>query len=646
MRNSRFLLLSLAASALVACKEQSPGPGATAPPDSSGAARSLLVAPEIKSVRVLSQNWTDADARAYYNTSQGSRMLPLVWFLNLEQENSTVPFNDAVNMRALGYLPRSKDGEGNPFGLPIGFAQDAESVGLTCAACHTAQINFKGTAWLIDGGPTIANAQSMMTRLAAALTATRDDAAKFDRFAKAVLGAGNSEAGKAALKTSMEPVIRARSEYNARNFPHEGQPGFGPGRIDAFDAIFNEVVVRFAHVGNAKTQCDAPVSYPFLWDTPQHDFVQWNGSAQNLVINPLHIHPIHIGALGRNIGEVLGVFADVDTEKEMDFPPGSYGSSVKVKNLDDLENLLRNLWSPKWPEAAFGKPDQKLVDAGAVLFSKHCAECHESINRTDPNRKVTAIMRDVHTDQSMARNAATRTSESGVFKNKIMLIPAPHVIAESEPVSTLLTFLGQRTLLGANFFPSDAFAPMSEVKVEINEGSSKLLLSLSALDVTDGKMKMARVKSLKLWQAGRNPITRDGEDLKDLAQLLAQDFEKVKGEAEGTAAKLMIDDMKETPVMFQYKGRPMNGIWATAPYLHNGSVPTLDDLLKPASARKATFKLGSREFDPVKVGYVDEGDFIFDTKANPGNSNAGHEYGETVFTDAERAQLIEYMKTL
>ena len=338
--------------------------------------------------------------------------------------------------------------------------------------------------------------------------------------------------------------------------------------------------------------------------------------------------------------------ADVDTEKEMNFPPGGFASSVKVKNLDEVENLLRNLWSPKWPEAAFGKPDQKLVDAGAVLFSKHCAECHESINRTDPNRKVTAIMRDVHTDQSMARNAATRTSESGVFKNKIMLIPAPHVIAETEPVSTLLTFLGQRTLLGANFFPSDAFAPMSEVKVEINEGSSKLLLSLSALDVTDGKMKMARVKSLKLWQAGRNPITRDGEDLKDLAQLLAQDFEKVKGESEGTAAKLMIDDMKETPVMFQDKGRPMNGIWATAPYLHNGSVPTLDDLLKPASARKATFKLGSREFDPVKVGYVDEGDFIFDTKANPGNSNAGHEYGETVFTDAERAQLIEYMKTL
>ncbi|MEO6786199.1 MAG: di-heme-cytochrome C peroxidase, partial [Chthoniobacteraceae bacterium] len=597
-------------------------------------------------VRVLSQNWTDADARAYYNTSQGSRMMPLAWFLNLEQEKSTVPFNDAANLRALGYLPRSKDANGNQSGLPIGFAQDGDSVGLTCSACHTAQINFKGTAWLIDGGPTLANAQSMMTSLAAALKATRDDAGKFDRFAKAVLGANSSDAGKASLKTSMDPVIRARSDYNARNFPSAGQPGFGPGRIDAFDAIFNEVVVRFAHVGNAKTQCDAPVSYPFLWDTPQHDVVQWNGSARNLVIDPLHIHPIHIGALGRNIGEVLGVFADVDTEKVQEFPPGSYTSSVKVKNLDDLENLLRNLWSPKWPEAAFGKPDQKLVDAGAVLFRIHCAECHESINRTDPNRKVTAVMRDVHTDQSMARNAATRTSESGVFRGKTILTPAPHVIADTEPVGTLLSFLGQRTLLGANLFPSADIAPMSEVKVEINEGSSKLLLTLNAPELADGKMKMAHVKSLKLWQAGKNTIVRDGEDLKDLTQLLAQDFDKVKGEVDGDSARLKIEDMAKSPVQFQYKGRPLNGIWATAPYLHNGSVPTLDDLLKPASARKPTFKLGSREFDPVKVGYVDEGDFIFDTKANPGNSNAGHEYGETVFTDAERAQLIEYMKTL
>ncbi len=66
--------------------------------------------------------------------------------------------------------------------------------------------------------------------------------------------------------------------------------------------------------------------------------------------------------------------------------------------------------------------------------------------------------------------------------------------------------------------------------------------------------------------------------------------------------------------LLSYKARSLNGIWATAPYLHNGSVPTLYDLLLPVNAREAapkarpvTFKVGAREFDPVKVGFRYEG---------------------------------------
>ena len=52
-----------------------------------------------------------------------------------------------------------------------------------------------------------------------------------------------------------------------------------------------------------------------------------------------------------------------------------------------------------------------------------------------------------------------------------------------------------------------------------------------------------------------------------------------------------------------YKARPLNGIWATAPFLHNGSVPTMYDLLLPVAERPKTFYLGSREYDPEKMGY-------------------------------------------
>jgi hypothetical protein len=105
-----------------------------------------------------------------------------------------------------------------------------------------------------------------------------------------------------------------------------------------------------------------------------------------------------------------------------------------------------------------------------------------------------------------------------------------------------------------------------------------------------------------------------------------------------------------------YKVRPLNGIWATPPYLHNGSVPTIDALLSPVSERPTKFYLGNREYDPVKLGYHTEelaNGFEFDT-SRPGNSNRGHEFndggGDGVIGQKlppeERKALIEFIKTL
>ena len=100
-----------------------------------------------------------------------------------------------------------------------------------------------------------------------------------------------------------------------------------------------------------------------------------------------------------------------------------------------------------------------------------------------------------------------------------------------------------------------------------------------------------------------------------------------------------------------YKARPLNGAWATAPYLHNGSVPTLHDLLLPPDRRPKSFHVGSREFDPIKVGLKEEDKgFLYkthDDKGNPipGNSNEGHEAGTTL-SDDDRWALVEYLKSL
>ena len=97
-----------------------------------------------------------------------------------------------------------------------------------------------------------------------------------------------------------------------------------------------------------------------------------------------------------------------------------------------------------------------------------------------------------------------------------------------------------------------------------------------------------------------------------------------------------------------YRARPLNGTWAMAPYLHNGSVANLQELLLPAARRSKVLYMGNWDFDPARVGYESSSPFpgasVLDTRL-PGNSNAGHEYG-TQLSDADRAALIEYLKTL
>jgi len=94
----------------------------------------------------------------------------------------------------------------------------------------------------------------------------------------------------------------------------------------------------------------------------------------------------------------------------------------------------------------------------------------------------------------------------------------------------------------------------------------------------------------------------------------------------------------------------LDGIWLRGPYLHNGSVPSLRDLLKPPAERPAVFYRGYDLLDPVNVGFVSQGTvaektgFRFDTGV-AGNGNGGHLYG-TELPEEQKAALLEYLKTL
>lgn len=100
-----------------------------------------------------------------------------------------------------------------------------------------------------------------------------------------------------------------------------------------------------------------------------------------------------------------------------------------------------------------------------------------------------------------------------------------------------------------------------------------------------------------------------------------------------------------------YVAPALHGLWLRAPYLHNGSVPTLWDLLTPPEDRPRRFIKGIDILDLENVGFLapecdpkDERGYCFNTEER-GNGKGGHDYG-TSLPDEEKRQLIEYLKTL
>jgi hypothetical protein len=545
----------------------------------------------VTKVVYLSQNWSPEESVRFYFTSQGSQIIPYDWFRTLEQADSTTPFLDIQNILKYRYLPQ-KPGPYNPDGLPVGFVADQGVgrvwLGMTCAACHTTEIHFGGTAYRIDGAPTHGDVQGLLTALVCAMQQTLNDPAKFGRFAAKVLGQANTADNQGELKAQLTASLKTRVGYNLRNFPGYDPRQTSPppptryGRLDAVDAIVNEV---YHHAQPDASQAaspivgallaNAPVSYPFLWDTPQHDFVEWLGIARN---GGLH----DVLTLSRNVGQVLGVFGDFVIPERPRLLNLGYSSSVKIFNLTGLENELKTLWSPQWP-ADFPPIDKAAAELGAKLYQTHCMSCHALIDRSDPGRKVRAVITATGTDPQASSNFFGRTGPAGKL-----------------------------TGATANFIPFTAKIPPV--------ADADMMLTHVIIGTIIGDFKQAPPDELaQIHFRGPRPRT--------VALAMAQQGAK-------------------------YKTRPLDGIWATAPYLHNGSVPNLDALLRPAAQRPKSFAIGVRSFDPVKVGYLtDVPGFPRFNVNNPdgtpivGNSNTGHEFASGL-SDEERRQLVEYLKTL
>lgn len=541
-------------------------------------------ASEVGNVSYLEQNWSDKDRDYFYFADQGSRLIPYDFFLHLEQADNEKLLRSDNSMLRFGFIPAAPS-KNNPDGLPIGLARNGNKMGPTCAACHTQQITYNNENIRIDGGQAFVDLQLFLTQLTSSLKATVENKQKFLRFQQKLLGDKATEKRQQALQNQLTIEYEKRKNYAIQNHT---DLGYGFTRLDAFGAILNRSLTATG-VENNNFPPNAPTSYPYIWDTPQHDYVEWNGSQSNS----------GVGSLARNIGEVIGVFGDIETETSnwLGFIDGGYNSSINTSELRELEHIVGKLHSPQWPDS-FPEIDNDLVKIGRGLYEQHCIQCHVDIDRTDPMRKIQVRMStlsEINTDPLMAENAIYTTGKTGKFEGRPRYYFAGNVLGEEAPAIHI---------------------------------ANNIMVGILKNNPVQATLAKRDAKKIGHPEENHPPKYVDGE--------IIEHGQEVSDHA-----------------LLAYKARPLNGVWTSAPYLHNGSVPDMYQLLLPAEQRVKQFYLGSWEYDVKQLGYVSKAastGFLFDT-SHDGNSNAGHEYGtgyygKPALTAPDRWALIEYLKTL
>ena len=539
----------------------------------------------------LDQHWTIDQRNRFYHIPQGNELLPYAWFVALEQPRISFKgaplFMDDSYLEGFGFIPDSASAQ-NPDALPVGFTreenftdpytgQNSTALGLTCAACHTGELFYRGKAIRIDAGPSMLNLKKFQTALGFALGWTYYDPLRFRRFEHRVLGPNPSSVAKAELREALKNYLSTawpEVKEELTHFPTDE----GYGRTDALVRIGNFVFGTELNNKKNYAKGTGPVNFPPIWDASWFDWVQYNGSIQQ--------------PMGRNVGEAMGVRSRVNL---LGYPGTRFDNTINLPNLREIEILIGGgdklgdgVWSPRWPTDIFGAIDTQKAAKGEALYRKLCVGCHQWPILSDQEHKldrwtdgkdtdglqflkVTMVsLDDIGTDPNEARDFANRTADSG---------------------------------------------PLGKGVVSAKDGL--FYISQEVIQRAYANLKLSSAEQDE-WNGHRENVLR---------------------------------------APLEYKARPHNGIWATPPYLHNGSVPSVYDLLSPVSERPKHFYLGSKEYDPVHLG-IDtvplKGAKEFRTD-KPGNSNAGHEFNDGLLgngrigrklSDEERMEIIEYLKTL
>ena len=618
--------------------------------------------------------WQDENSEWFHHASQGTATIPIPysWFVALEEPKSSPwlvflgkkkPFKNEYLLR-LGFIGQDKTTP-NPDALPIGLARTESiffpglnrqdvAVGFTCAACHTGQIAYENTRYVVDGGPAMIDLGLLTQTMGAALGQTALSSqfpildGRFDRFARKVLGSNYNVLSKATLKGQLTKTIKQLSTTSDVINVTEGF-----SRLDALNRIGNTVFNADMQRPSNYSPITAPVNFPHIWTTSWFNWVQYDAS----IMQPLI----------RNTGEALGVKSMLDTTGQND---QRFATSANVNNIVAIENWLggthpkengnkfNGLLAPKWP-AGLPAIDKSLATKGEGLYQQKCKGCH--LPAISPESEFWS---DKHWEKIKytENGVATETTESYlklkvIRLDKIGTDPAQATVLGARTVDTTDLNLNTQvcTLVSPDLLQDGVYKTNANSLTGYSNSDDQIL---SYVPFNDSATSMF---GLALGAV----VERTNEQWFKQNYISAEQRYVYEGKRPNC---LQVNQ--------GYKARPLNGVWSTAPFLHNGSVANIYDLLSTQAERPTFVQLGSHKFDVNHLGIVQnddvkslndkknlksheltddysEGLFILDTR-EPGNHNTGHIFDDVKqpgrigkkLTGDEKLAIIEYLKTL
>ena len=532
----------------------------------------------------IEQGFTEKQQQEFWFTTQGTEFIPYNWLLALEQANSTDLFRSTDNIYRLGYIPLGPT-EWNPDGLPLGWVKGTNPVTKRDWMGFTCAACHTGT-FTYEGTRWIVEGGPTM--------------ADFGMYITDLIAA------MTATYTDDAKFARFADEVLASN-PDEGPPASLRATLTAYT---NTLTERNSY--NIPTAAAGPAGFSRLdaagtifnqvmawdvgvpenrWDTdaPVAYPAIWDAPHSDLVQWNSSVNNAGLGPAIRNMAEVLGVYLTFHYKRKnvgtKEKPIfGGYESSAQLADQGSLEKWLKAMTSPKW-FAPLPSIDEDMAERGKRIYNTNCVGCHAILpDPTDPNRRLKI--------------------NQEIFQTKI-----DELGTDSLYMYTFNWRLTERPTL------TGKLAGSREIPIQFDS-------PVFADTITGGQALVTNAAvGILLRNPGAGIVTA------------VRSFSFLKNSAEWD---------KDA-----YRARPLNGMWATAPFLHNGSVLNYWEILQPDTLRLKTFNVGSHEFDPVNVGYLNEGSYLLDT-SKKGNSNLGHSgerYG-TSLTDAQKRDLIEFLKTL